>query len=177
MTRAGVFTIVVVIVVLAGVSYAAIGPSSGSSSDAQKTAVAGSSNKTTFPTPSQMKAAADAHPVLANKKANTVDSKSLQAGKYLLKSDGQISNTLPPYKTARQTECGIYNGSKMLASADAFNGAYDDKNPEESAAAFESVSMEATVTLKSASTVTLKCDPKDGSTRASMSLTATRVDK
>lgn len=177
-SRINVFLVVGVLVVLGGVSFAAISSSTKSDDSASKSSGSASSSSSakTPLTAQESGAEASDYAVVSAKKANTVDSEVLQPGRYLIESSGRVANTLPPYNTKRQTECGIYNGTTLLASANAFNGGYDDRDPENSAAAFESISMEATVRLKSKATITLKCEPKDGSTRASMTLTATRVE-
>lgn len=112
--------------------------------------------------------------VLKNRKSNTLQSLTLQPGRYLVKSSGEIANNLRPFKKKRRTECSLLKGSTVLVSANAFNGAYDNKNPEGSPAAVESIAMEARVKLTRATAITLSCTPKNGRTRASMSLVAQR---
>lgn len=107
--------------------------------------------------------------------STTVRSLDLPAGKYLIQAIGRVSNTLPPYETARRTECHLEETGVTLAVGNAFNGGFNPSDVNGSSGVQVSLALQHTVELVSAATIKLICDPYNGSVGVSFSLSATQV--
>lgn len=113
--------------------------------------------------------------ILASRRETSVQSVTVEPGEFLVVSSGQIENSVPPYKTKRRTDCTLYNGSKELASASAFNRGFVSDENAVSDGSQESITMRTTVKVENPSMIALKCAPQDGRTKALMTLSVERV--